>query len=75
MTRAALALAALLTLSLNGSLAGASMPAPCPAQGVCAVSLRMMTPPPPRPAHLADRFAERSCQHAAAKMIPVAQRH
>ncbi|WP_417629013.1 hypothetical protein [Pararhodobacter aggregans] len=55
MTRAALALATLLTLSLNGSLAAASAPAACNAQGVCALSLRMLTPPPPRPADLASR--------------------
>lgn len=53
MTRTALALAALLTLSLNGSIAVAASTdtAPqCNAQGVCAVSLRMLTPPPARPA-------------------------
>ena len=52
MTRAALALATLLTLSLNGSLAVASVPAACSATGVCALPLRMMSPPPARPAHL-----------------------
>ncbi|PTW96686.1 hypothetical protein [Pararhodobacter aggregans] len=55
MTRAALALATLLTLSLNGSLAAASAPEACNAQGVCALSLRMLAPPPPRPADLASR--------------------
>ncbi|MCB1391194.1 MAG: hypothetical protein KDK12_18930 [Rhodobacteraceae bacterium] len=57
MTRAALALATLLTLTLNGSLAAASVPMACNAQGVCAISLRMLTPPPARPAHLAERVA------------------
>lgn len=57
MTRAALAIAALLTLSLNGSLAAASVPMACNTQGVCAISLRMLTPPPPRPANLTQRIA------------------
>jgi len=49
------ALAAIATLLLNGSMAMATMPAPatCSAeQRVCEISLRMMTPPPPRPADL-----------------------
>ncbi len=66
MTRAALALAALITLSLNGSMAVASMPG-CSAENVCAVSLRMMTPPPARPADLAQRHAM-----AIAYVLPVA---
>ncbi|MCA0204437.1 hypothetical protein [Pararhodobacter sp.] len=57
MTRAALAFATLLTLSLNGSLAAASVPVACNTQGVCAISLRMLTPPPARPADLAQRAA------------------
>lgn len=60
MTRIALAFAALATLCLNGAQASATEPAApavCTAQGVCAISLRMMTPPPPRPAHLTARVA------------------
>ncbi|GAB1381194.1 hypothetical protein [Pararhodobacter sp.] len=57
MTRTALALATLLTLSLNGSLAAASAPAACNAEGVCALSLRMLSPPPARPADLGQRVA------------------
>jgi len=60
MNRAALALATLLTLTLNGSLAGASLPVACTAPGVCTISLRMMTPPPPRPAPLPPPAAERA---------------
>lgn len=53
MTKAALALAALLTLSLNGSIAVAATPTTaCNAEGVCALSLRMLTPPPARPAEI-----------------------
>ncbi|MFN4101529.1 MAG: hypothetical protein ACK4GT_17320 [Pararhodobacter sp.] len=58
MTRIALALAALLTLSLNGAIVVAATPA-CTGESVCALSLRMMTPPPPRPAHLVAPAAER----------------
>lgn len=69
MTRTALALAALLTLSLNGSMAWASMPG-CPATaGVCEISLRMMTAPPARPANLAQRYAQQ-----AALIVPVSGR-
>ena len=57
MTRFALALAALLTLTLNGSLAAASMPG-CTAASVCTVSLRMMAPPPSRPTDLAQRLTQ-----------------
>lgn len=64
MTRLALALATLLTLTLNGSLAAASMPG-CDAASVCTVSLRMMTPPPARPADLLVVWA-------MARVIPVA---
>ncbi|PWE26752.1 hypothetical protein [Pararhodobacter marinus] len=50
MTRTALALATLLTLTLNGSIAVASTPpAPCNSEGVCALSLRMLQAPPARP--------------------------
>ena len=62
MTRTALALATLLTLTLNGSIAVASMPTtPCNAEGVCAVSLRMLAPPPARPDTLiAPAMSERT---------------
>lgn len=68
MTRIVLALATLMTLSLNGSHALASVPG-CSAN-VCTVSLAMMTPPPARPAGLLER-------HLAAQtamVIPVAGR-
>lgn len=71
MTRIALALATLLTLTLNGSLALASIPGCDGSQGVCTVSLRMMTPPPARPANLLER-------HRAAMLaivVPVAGRY
>ncbi|WP_370207125.1 hypothetical protein [Pararhodobacter marinus] len=62
MTRLPLALAALLTLSLNGSLAAAMEgemdpveTAPCRDDAVCALPLRMLTPPPQRPEGLALR--------------------
>ncbi|WP_323022661.1 hypothetical protein [Pararhodobacter sp.] len=51
MTRTALAFAALLTLSLNGSIAVAAVPA-CTGGSTCALPLGMLTPPPPRPATL-----------------------
>lgn len=51
MTRTALALAALLTLFLNGSIAVAAIPA-CSGGGACTLPLGMMTPPPPRPVDL-----------------------
>lgn len=58
MTRTALALATLLTLMLNGSLASAAAtPLACTHDGVCVISLRMLTPPPPRPANLIERVA------------------
>lgn len=58
MTRAALALATLLTLTLNGSLASAAaQPLACTRDGVCVISLRMLAPPPHRPANLAERVA------------------
>ena len=69
MARTALALATLLTLTLNGSMALASMPVCGQTPGVCALSLRMMTPPPPRPVDLALRHAERG-----AMIIPVSSR-
>ncbi len=69
MTRAVLAFATLITLTLNGSMAMATMPACGQTPGVCAVPLRMMTPPPPRPADLALRHAERR-----AMIIPVSGR-
>ncbi|GAB4265480.1 MAG: hypothetical protein Kow0013_13680 [Pararhodobacter sp.] len=57
----ALALAAATALFLNGSMALATAPTPaCDSGGVCAVSLRMMTPPPPRPATLMARHAQRA---------------
>lgn len=58
MTRAALALATLLTLMLNGSLASAAAtPLACTTDGVCVISLRMLSPPPRRPENLAERVA------------------
>lgn len=55
--RPLLALATLALLLLNGSMALATMPSPCapPGAGVCEISLRMMTPPPPRPLDLMVR--------------------
>lgn len=70
MTRFALALAALMTLTLNGSLAEASIPGCDGSQGVCTMSLRMMSAPPARPADLIER-------HRAAMLavvVPVAGR-
>ena len=55
MTRIALALATLITLTLNGSLAWASMPGCDGREGICTVSLRMLTAPPARPADLLVR--------------------
>ncbi|MCB1397934.1 MAG: hypothetical protein H6898_14820 [Rhodobacter sp.] len=57
MSHALLALTLAATLLLNGSMALATMPTPCapPGTGVCAVPLRMMTPPPPRPLDLMAR--------------------
>ena len=75
MTRFALSLAALCTLTLNGSVAVASispnpMPvtpvaATCTPESPCVLSLRMLSAPPARPAGLAARYAER-----AAELIP-----
>jgi len=59
MRRTTLALAALLTLTLNGSMALASMPGCTETDEVCSIPLRMMTAPPARPDDLALRFAER----------------
>lgn len=58
MPRTALALAAIATLTLNGSMASATMPAPAACgepNSVCEISLRLMSPPPPRPADLMIR--------------------
>ncbi|MCL4676246.1 MAG: hypothetical protein KJZ59_09530 [Pararhodobacter sp.] len=55
MPRTALVLAAFATMSLNGSVALATMPAPARCSNpetVCVISLRMMAPPPPRPTNL-----------------------
>ena len=61
MIRLPLVLAALLTLSLNGSLAAAADVPPqshaCQPGAVCTLPLRMLSPPPPRPEGLALRAA------------------
>ncbi|MCB1391193.1 MAG: hypothetical protein KDK12_18925 [Rhodobacteraceae bacterium] len=56
MTRPLLALAALLTLTLNGSIAVASVPATC--TRVCALPLGMISAPPPRPQETARPQAD-----------------
>jgi hypothetical protein len=55
--RSALALVVATPLLLNGSMALATMSATpsCDDAAVCALSLRMMAPPPPRPADLRVR--------------------
>ena len=53
MTRALLALAALLTLTLNGSIVIAATPHSCAAEQPCTISLRMLAPPPARPIGIA----------------------
>lgn len=70
MTRFALTLAALSTLTLNGSMASASislnpMPvtpvsASCTPETPCVISLRMLSAPPARPADLAARHAQQA---------------
>lgn len=70
MTRFALALAALMTLTLNGSLALASIPGCDGAPGVCTVSLSMMSAPPARPADLIERHRAAMLAYA----MPVAGR-
>lgn len=59
MNRAALALALLAMLLLNGSLASAATPMPsCSSRTeVCVMPLALMTPPPARPAHILIRAA------------------
>jgi hypothetical protein len=63
MTHLVLATTLASTLLLNGSMAAASMPEPIgvctEAQQVCRIALRMMAPPPPRPAHITARVVER----------------
>ena len=56
MTRTALALAALLTLSLNGSIAVAAVAA-CTGGSTCSVPLGMRTASPGRPADLPREVA------------------
>jgi len=74
MPRTALALAATATLLLNGSMALATVPAQLPTPSrcsefgaVCVISLRMMSPPPARPADLIKTEASDSAMVVTAE--------
>ena len=74
MTRLALTLATLATLTLNGAQVSATESA-CNDRGVCALSLRMLTPPPPRPAHIHAPVQAESTTEAQADTPRVATVH
>ncbi|MCB1405927.1 MAG: hypothetical protein KDK01_06605 [Rhodobacteraceae bacterium] len=71
MPRIALALATAATLLLNGSVALATMPAPSRCtdrEAVCVISLRMMVPPPARPADLTQPDSDDNRPQVAARI-------